>query len=101
MNYSLYANILQIKNYIPIEKNECKNLIKLIQLPSLAIMEFEDAFFNTKDYKLLNQTLGRGAFGTVYIAENTNDHNKYAAKVINTDAGFDGREQMQFLRESL
>ena len=38
MNYSLYANILQIKNYIPIEKNEWENLIKLIQLPSLIII---------------------------------------------------------------
>lgn len=41
MNYSLYANILQIKNYIPIEKNECKNLIKLIQLPSLIYELFD------------------------------------------------------------
>ena len=26
-------------------------------------MEFENAFFNTKDYKLLKEKLGEGAFG--------------------------------------
>ena len=63
-------------------------------------MEFEDAFFQIKDYKL-GKELGKGSFGHVYVAENVNDHQQYAAKVINTDAGFDGREQMLFLRESL
>lgn len=37
----------------------------------------------------------------VYIAENTKDHQLYAAKIINTDTEFDRREQMLFLRESL
>ncbi|KAK8870882.1 hypothetical protein M9Y10_008780 [Tritrichomonas musculus] len=62
-------------------------------------MEFEDAFFQINEYKL-GEELGEGSFGNVYIAENVNDHQKYAAKIINTDAGFDGREQMLFLRES-
>ncbi|KAK8845896.1 hypothetical protein M9Y10_020824 [Tritrichomonas musculus] len=64
-------------------------------------MDFEDAFFDSKDYELLDKTLGEGSFGTVYIAENIKDHQLYAAKVINTNTGFDGREQMVFLRESL
>lgn len=54
MNYSLYANILQIKNYIPIEKNECKNLIKLIQLPSLTNIHLLFSIFcEYKIYKIL------------------------------------------------
>ena len=67
----------------------------------IANMEIEDAFFDTKDYELTDQTIGSGAFGTVYIVKNKNDHKQYAAKIINTDADFNGREQMQFLRESL
>lgn len=64
-------------------------------------MEFEDSFYDTKDYKLLDKELGKGTFGTVYLAENINNHQKYAVKVINTTEGFDGQEQMLFVRKSL
>ena len=37
----------------------------------------------------------------MHLVENTIDHQQYAAKIINTISGFDGREQMLFLRESL
>lgn len=63
-------------------------------------MELEGVFFDTKDYKLLDQTLGEGAFGSVYIAENINNKQQYAAKIINPDTEFDGQEQIQFLHES-
>lgn len=64
-------------------------------------MEAEGAFYNTTDYKLQKKKLGEGAYGKVYIAKNIHDNNEYAAKLINIEHGFDGREQMQFLRESL
>lgn len=64
-------------------------------------MDVEGVFFNTSDYELKSTELGHGAYGTVYVAENLNDSQEYACKIINTNKSFDGNEQMLFLRESL
>lgn len=64
-------------------------------------MDVEGVFFNTSDYELKSTELGHGAYGTVYVAENLNDSQEYACKIINTNKSFDGKEQMLFLRESL
>lgn len=64
-------------------------------------MDFEGAFFNTADFELTTTELGKGQFGTVYIANNLKEDKQYAAKIINTDGKFDGFEQMLLLRESL
>lgn len=64
-------------------------------------MEAEGVFFNSNDYKIQSKKLGEGSYGTVYVAENTTSKQKYAAKIINVENGFDGYEQMLFLRESL
>lgn len=44
--------------------------------------------------------LGKGSFGTVYIAINHDDGQEYAAKVIDISDGFNGKQQMKFLQES-
>ncbi|KAK8835361.1 hypothetical protein M9Y10_033664 [Tritrichomonas musculus] len=64
-------------------------------------MDFEGVFFDTKDYKLHDKDIGKGAFGTVYIAENLQDNSLCAAKIIHTNNSFDGNDQKLFLRESL
>lgn len=64
-------------------------------------MDFENLFFDLMDFKLTNHKLGEGSYGSVFIAENTKDNKKYAAKIINTNNGFDGKDQMKFLRESM
>ena len=64
-------------------------------------MEAEGAFFSTTDYKLQPQKLGEGSYGAVYVAKNVKDNQEYAAKIINVSNGFDGYDQMIFLRESL
>lgn len=64
-------------------------------------MSFDGAFFNIADFELANKKLGKGAFGEVVLVENINDHQLYAAKIINTTSNdFDGHSQMLFLRES-
>lgn len=57
-------------------------------------MEIEGVFFNTTDYELQKEKLGEGSFGTVYIAKNIVDN-------IHSKDGFNGHQQMLFLRESL
>lgn len=57
-------------------------------------MDLEGIFFNTKDYELSDKEIGKGAFGTVYIATN-----KKNQKFL--EDGFDGYEQKILLRESL
>lgn len=64
-------------------------------------MEAEGAFFNTSDFVLQKQKLGQRSYGTVFIAKNVQDKQEYAAKVLNMEQGFDGHEQLLFLRESL
>ena len=48
-----------------------------------------------------DKKLGKWSFGTVYIAENVKDRQKYAAKIINCDEKFDGHDQTLLLRESI
>lgn len=64
-------------------------------------MEVEGAFFNISDYEIQSPRIGQDAFGSVYIAENLTDKQKYAAKILNITDNFDGREQTLFLRESM
>ena len=64
-------------------------------------MDFQDAFFNTKDYELTKESLGHGAFGTVYKAKSKKDGEDYAVKIIRTENGFSGEQQMQLMRESM
>lgn len=62
---------------------------------------FEDIFFDTREFELTNRILGSGAFGTVYLSYNINDGKEYAAKIISTNNEFDGSEQMKLMRESM
>lgn len=64
-------------------------------------MNFDGVFFNTSDFELTDKSLGKGAFGKVYIVKNNKDDKEYAAKIIEVEDFFNGREQMLFLRESL
>lgn len=64
-------------------------------------MDLESAFFNTKDFELTDKKLGKGTFGSVYIARNLKDQQSYATKIIHSESGFDGETQMLLLRESL
>lgn len=63
-------------------------------------MEFKGIFFNSNDFQITNKTLGRGVFGTVYIAERLSDHLRCAAKIINIKPDEDGKSQMLIMRES-
>lgn len=63
--------------------------------------DFKDAFYNVSDYKLTKKKLGSGTFGTVYVILNVLSKKNYAVKIINTDKGFDGKEQMLLMRESM
>lgn len=76
--------ILERKNYMKLFFFYLPNK-KSILFFIFNCMDFEDAFFNTKDYELSDQTLGKGALGTVYIVKNIKDRQQYAAKIINTD----------------
>lgn len=64
-------------------------------------MEFDGAFFNTTDFQLTKKKLGEGGFGKVYVIQSTKDNRNYAVKIINTEGGFNGTEQMQLMRESM
>lgn len=46
-------------------------------------MDFQNVFFNAKDFTITDKKLGKGVFGTVYVAELKKDHLQCAAKVIN------------------
>ena len=63
-------------------------------------MDFEDAFFDTDDFKITNQKLGEGSFGKVYIVICLKDKAQYAAKIINSSNLIKGRQQMMLIRES-
>ena len=63
--------------------------------------ELESLFFNTADYKLQNPSIGEGTFGKVYIANEIKDNKKVAVKILKTDNGFNGHDQMLLMRESL
>ena len=64
-------------------------------------MELEGAFFETDDYKKLKKKVGKGSFGEVVLVENQKDKKIYAAKIINVGQMFSGKEQNQFIRESV
>ena len=65
-------------------------------------MDFEGVFYNTLDYEIIDEPLGKGTFAEVYLTRNINEPDKlFAIKIFNTDKGFDGDKQMKFLRESL
>ena len=64
-------------------------------------MEAEGLFFNTTDFEIRPKKLGNGAYGNVFVARRLKDGQEFAAKIINTERGFDGQDQMLFLRESL
>ena len=61
-------------------------------------MDVEGLFFNSTDFVIGPKKFGAGAYGKVYIAKRTKDNQEYAAKLINIQRGFDGRDQMLFLR---
>ena len=63
--------------------------------------ELESLFFNTADYKLQNLSIGEGTFGKVYIANQIKDNKNFAVKILKTDNGFNGHDQMLLMRESL
>lgn len=63
-------------------------------------MDFEDAFFDTSDFTLSNKSLGKGAFGEVFIAERIEDKKKFAAKIIFSKGLMNGPDQHKFLMEA-
>ena len=63
-------------------------------------MQNEGAFFDTNDYELQKKKLGNGTYGSVYIANNVNNHKKYATKFIKIDNGFNGPQQMLLIQKS-
>lgn len=58
-------------------------------------------FFNTNDFQLTNKNLGNGSFGKVYVVNNTKDERRYAIKILHSDKGFTGEDQMYLMRESM
>lgn len=64
-------------------------------------MDFRGSFFQIKDYQITDEKLGEGTFGEVFIIKNLKDNGKYAVKIIKPSKGFDGEDQMQFMRESM
>lgn len=63
-------------------------------------MDFEDAFFDTNDFKLTGKKLGDGGFGSVYTVQRKTDKKLFAAKIINSTNLARGIDQISFLRES-
>lgn len=63
-------------------------------------INFEDIFFDTREFELTDQSLGDGSYGHVIIAVDSSG-SKYAAKVINTQNEFNGIDQMRLMRESM
>ncbi|KAK8883823.1 hypothetical protein M9Y10_042922 [Tritrichomonas musculus] len=63
-------------------------------------MELEDAFFETSDYELTNTKLGEGQFGEVFLVKNIDDDKLYAAKIINVQCNYSGKEQLRLIRET-
>lgn len=63
--------------------------------------ELEGLFFNTDDFVLHEKSIGEGSFGKVYIAHQASDDKLYAVKILNTEKGMNGHDQMLFMRESL
>ncbi|KAK8876598.1 hypothetical protein M9Y10_006816 [Tritrichomonas musculus] len=64
-------------------------------------MELESLFFNIADFKLQNHSIGEGRFSRVYVANNVNDNKNYAVKILNSENGFNGHDQMLLLQQSL
>ncbi|KAK8845859.1 hypothetical protein M9Y10_020785 [Tritrichomonas musculus] len=62
-------------------------------------MELEGSFFNIADFEILETQLGKGTFGEVFLARNLKNKKLYAAKILKSESGFDGQQQMILLRE--
>lgn len=62
-------------------------------------MDFEGAFFDTTKFEPISK-LGEGKSGKVYLVKNNEDDSSYAAKIINPNGNFGGRDQLMFLREA-
>ncbi|KAK8894676.1 hypothetical protein M9Y10_023113 [Tritrichomonas musculus] len=63
-------------------------------------MELEDAFFDTSDYEPTGTKLGEGSYGKVFLVKNTNDDQVYAAKIINIEGDYSGKEQIKLIHEA-
>lgn len=63
-------------------------------------MEISNLFFSASDLKRQFNELGKGPYGTVYIAETIDDSSKYAVKIYDLDYCFDGNDQALFIKES-
>ena len=63
--------------------------------------ELESLFFNTTDFKVQKTSIGEGVFGKVYVGRQIKDNKRYAVKVLKSEGGFDGHDQMLLMRESL
>lgn len=62
-------------------------------------MDFNDVFFNPKDFILTDEKIGEGTFGQVYVIVRKSDNKRFAAKIIKTNYTNDGREQKMLMDE--
>lgn len=63
-------------------------------------MNFNGVFFNTREFNIIGDPIGKGSFSKVYIAENE-ENERFAAKIIQNDENVDGDTQLQIFIESM